>query len=329
MKKLFIMLILMLTILQTVSTYAEVQKYALVSATNVRIRNIPSTKGAIAATLKLGTWAKISAISNDKVNLIGKNDFWYKIIDDSQNTGWIFGGLILKSSLEERFINSANLIGSRLKLTGKPIKDEIQIYDFVKNIKDLPKDIEQKGKLQFLYLNSIQKILDSLSLMGQGMDGKHKVIKENQDLVYYHESAGQYFVKPQEYWALTDEYSSRPGLAEEIAWKAAKQQLPGETEGDPFATLSSCEMSYMTYVQKFPLGSHIKYALKEINGEISFIKDELKANKNYFSSSDSEAKKLFLKILNSLKAAVQKCKSSKVRKNIIKNIGILRYAVSS
>ena len=76
MNKKILSLLFILLAIATIPVFASTNNYAIVAATNVRIRNIPSTKGAIMATLKLGVWAKITAISKEQDYLIGKNDFF-------------------------------------------------------------------------------------------------------------------------------------------------------------------------------------------------------------------------------------------------------------
>ena len=300
------------------------ETHLFVAATNVRIRSLPTTKGKVVATLKLGTYGQITAKSNEQEKLIGKTDYWYKIKDNDNAEGWIFGGLTAKANESTKLSVAAELIQKRLKMTGKPIKDEEQIYEFAKRAKLFQGENEEKARLEMLYLDSIQKIFDSLSMMGKGFETNHKTITENKELIYYHESAGQHFVSPRAYWALADKYKAFPGIAEEISWKAAEQQLPGETEGDPTLMLAFFAESHLKYIERFPLGPKANKILKYGEGICLDISQSIKG---YFAPQYEEAKQEFLRTLKEIEMAAKKCKNTQNRKGLLKAIEKVRQAL--
>ncbi len=321
-KKFQIIFIILLSFIST-QIYAQ-ETHLFVAATNVRIRSIPSTSGKVTDTMPLGTYREILGISKEQDELIGKKDFWYKINGIKNTSGWIFGGLTEKANASNKFKVASDLIISRLKLQGKPLKDDEQLYNFAKEVRNQTVVPEQKAKLEMLYLKSVQKIFDSLSMMGKGFETTHPSIKENAENVYYHESAGQHFVHPNAYWTLESQFANLPGIAEEIAWIAANQQLPGETEGDPTMTLMFYLESYGKYIKKYPVGPN---ADKAVEIAAAYLEGMPEGIKGYFKPEHETFKKEFILSLSDLENSLKRCKDTGDRSKALSIIKAIRKAL--
>jgi hypothetical protein len=278
-----------------------------VSGANVRIRSAGNTSGQVVATLPLGTWAEIIETGAEKQNLLGSSEYWYKIRDENNNEGWIFGGLTLRCSLVEKYSVAANLVRTRYERFGRPIEEAEQLYSFTKKLVKEATNNEDLAKAELAKLQSLQLILNTLSAMMKGSDESHAAIKENRDKIYYHESAGQFYISPDVFWKLAQKHA-KTSMADDISWEAARQQLPGESEGDPTVILGMLSLSEVEYLKSFPSGKYVSQALETIKYSLEEMPTTLKG---YFNNEYADSRNSFLEQLNELKEAVKNCKGNK------------------
>lgn len=289
--------------------WAAEPTHLFVAGANVRIRSEGNTSGKVVATLPLGTWAEILEIGQEKANLVGTSDFWYKIRDENNNEGWIFGGLTLKCSGQNKYSAALELVRHRLEQYGRPINEAEQLYSFAKKLLAQSKNPEEKGKAELAKLLSFQLILNTLSAMMQGSENTHPAIQENKNDIYYHESAGQHYISPEVFWKLAEKYKPAT-IADDIAWEATKQQLPGETEGDPTAILAMLGLSEVKYLKTFPQGKYVNQALETITYSLQEMPAGLKG---YFSGEFAVYREPFLQELAELVKTVNSCNGEKAK----------------
>ena len=277
--------------------------HLLVSGANVRIRSEGATSGKVVATLPLGTWGEILETGKTTQTLVGKSDYWYKIRDEANNEGWIFGGLTMRCTAESKFQTAAELVRQRFEQYGRPIEEAEQLHIFTEKLIKSARDREDLAIAELARLHSLQLILNTLSAMMIGSDTEHPAVKENKNNIYYHESAGQQYISPSVFWQLAEKYKDTQ-YADTIAWEAAKQQLPGETEGDPTAVMAMLRMSEIRYLQTYPKGKFADKALETI----SFSLEEMPASLGgYFSGEFATGRDDFLKEVDNLVETVRNC----------------------
>ncbi len=310
--------------------HAEDPQFIYVAATHVRIRATPNTSAAVVAVLPIGTWVKPLEKSGQKQSLLGKNDYWYKIAVENNKQGWIFGGLALAASEEERFSKAIELLKSRLEMSEKPLEENIQVYEFATTVKDLASHSAEKARLELAFLQSIDKVCESMmqaGLNGEAKQKDNKAITENKSIVYYHECAGQYFVEPKAYWDLAEKYSDIPAEADEIAWAASGQAIQGESEGDPSALCARFELAAGSYIEKYPSGKHLNEAFNKGKEIFDFIAESI--NNEYFGAEGAEDKKTFIASLDKFEASAAKTPDSTERKAYLKAISEVRSKLSN
>lgn len=303
MKKILLFSLMFLTCL---GAFAE-PTHLLVSGANVRIRSAGNTSGQVVATLPLGTWAEILETGAEKQNLLGSTDYWYRIRDENNNEGWIYGGLTMRCNLAEKYSVAASLVRTRYERFGRPIEEAEQLYSFTKKLVKNATNEEDLAKAELAKLQSLQLILNTLSAMMKGSDESHAAIRENRDKVYYHESAGQFYISPEVFWQLAKRMQ-KTSMADEISWEAARQQLPGESEGDPTVIMGMLSLSEVEYLKSFPAGKHVDQALETIKYSLEEMPTTLQG---YFTSEYADSRESFLKQLEELKQAVTNCRGNK------------------
>ena len=285
MRKLLICKLLLLFVFMLTASFAATPEYVYVAATNVRIRDTSATSGKVVATLPIGTWGKVIEASDKAETLLGKTAPWYKIDTDNQQQGWIFGGLTLATTQDDRFSAAIQIIKAQTSAENKSAEDLMQTLEFAERIKEMASHSLEKAQLELAFLVTLDRVYSALSNAGKGSDGKHKAVKGYQNLCYYHESAGQHFVKPETLWELAEKYADIIEAAEEIAWAAASQTLPGETEGDPDMMVYFFEKSFGRYVESYPEGKHVDKALETAIGTLDYIAENL----TYYENTEDKA----------------------------------------
>jgi len=285
MQKSLICYLLAVVLVLSTSLLSAAPEYLYVAATNVRMRDTAATSGKIVTTLPIGTWCKVIAESDKSETLLGKTSRWYQVTTGDQQQGWIFGGLTLITSNDDRISGAIQIIDSQVNAEKKSVEDLMQTLDFAEKTKEMASHSLEKAQLETAFLRVLNRIYSALAMAGKGSDSKHPAVKNHQNLCYYHEPAGQYFVKSDAYWELAEKYSDIVEAAEEIAWQAAKQPLPGESEGDPDMMIYFYENSYGRYVESFPEGTHVAEALDMATGILDHAAESL----SYYETAEEKS----------------------------------------
>ncbi len=73
--------------------------YCLVNASTLRMRKEPNDRSDITGHLSKNDFATIQEVTKIKYTIDNVKDYWYKIINEKGETGWVFGGYLLKLEL--------------------------------------------------------------------------------------------------------------------------------------------------------------------------------------------------------------------------------------
>jgi hypothetical protein len=96
------------------------------------------------------------------------------------------------------------------------------------------------------------------------------LLKKNEKLVVFSEPAGMWYVRSELFWDLQKRYNSL-AIADDIAWVAAENPLPGECEGYINCNLYLLKETYVRYLKLYPKGKYSKKALKELTDDLGLI----------------------------------------------------------
>ncbi|QQS32155.1 MAG: hypothetical protein IPM50_10805 [Acidobacteriota bacterium] len=117
-------------------------------------------------------------------------------------------------------------------------------------------------------------------------------LKRNDKDIVYSEPAGQWFVRSGRFWDLYKKYAKLP-IADDIAWSAADNPLPGECEGYVNCYMYNIRVTYGEYLRLFPNGKHSKKAVDRIVEYQQYMADD--EYTNYEGPGDDAAERSDLK----------------------------------
>jgi hypothetical protein len=141
-----------------------------------------------------------------------------------------------------------------------------------------------------------------------GKEPHKSFLDQNKDDLVFSDPSGEYYVRSERFWALSEKYRSLP-IADRIAWTAAQNPLPGECEGDVLCYLDVTLITSGRYLDRFPNGKFVSEALVEISSTINALKDGPQSDSLESLTFDEAGFAVLRQQLNQLRSIVLKSKA--------------------
>lgn len=175
---------------------------------------------------------------------------------------------------------------------------------------------------EFKRLVQLSKALEKIPPEKVDREPHKSFIRTNRKDIVYSEPAGQWYVRSDRFWALSEKYKKLP-IADDIAWAAAENPLPGECEGYINCYVSIARSTYGHYLSLYPNGKNSRKALLAIAERLSYIVDDLKANKgNYEGPVDSTDRAELAKAIADLRGIASKVTHSE-RSKVLSQLNVI------
>ena len=251
----------------------------LITGSGVRVRQEPNVKGKELTRLPLGFETSLREKTKDQQTIGGKTGYWMKITLPEGKEGWVFGGFAqeLKETGHEN--QYKELIEERLHQETISFDEGRELVEFVE--KKIPEIKDKNTQVEFRLLRflALKKTLESIRSINREKAPFADFIKKYEEEIVFSEPAGQYLVVSEQIWKLSEENRDLP-CAESIAWEAAKNYLPGETEGYLPAVVGFISLTDGKYLNRFPEGEYAPNALDRIIEWLNPIHKELETGKS-------------------------------------------------
>jgi hypothetical protein len=163
-------------------------------------------------------------------------------------------------------------------------------------------NIQRQAANEFKRLVDLQAALKKIPWNKQNKGPYKSLLKKNAKLIIFSDPSAEYYVLSKLFWDLQKKYKNLP-IAENIAWTAARNPLPGECEGFVDCNFSIIRLTDGEYLSLYPNGKHSKMALKEITDHLALISSE---RSNYTWPSDAAEKADFANVVNELKTILSR-----------------------
>ena len=291
-----------LLVAQTEEIKLDAVQPRITTVSAMRARKAPQVTAEEVVRLKLGTVVNAVARSTNQDTIGGKTDYWYRVDLPNNQTGWLFGGLLLDYSASKRQELIRQIIEARLKAENTDFADRQEIYNLAVNSLNEAKDVSTRAEFELLKTLALANW--ALSVPYENDKPPYREwVKAHATEIVSNEFAGGYQMRADVLWNLEKKYHTLP-IADRIAWEASQVWPPSDCEGDAVCSffLSEGEIKYLGL---YPTGAHAPEALKNITEAltdevITFAND--KGGDKYAAEQRTELKKL----LTSLRLAVSK-----------------------
>lgn len=124
------------------------------------------------------------------------------------------------------------------------------------------------------------------------------LLKRNDNDIVYSDPSGEWYVRSRRFWDLEKKFH-KVAIADQIAWSAAENPLPGECEGYVPCYLGSIRQTHGEYLKLYPRGRYSKKAVGRMVRSLQYMVDDAASRKkNYDGPAEDDAE--FAALINAL-----------------------------
>jgi hypothetical protein len=283
-------------------------------ASNIRLRATPSGNAAVVAHLPLGT---------DLVTLdtAGDGGGWIRVrLPDGQD-GWLPTRLTRSLAAARRHEVIESIIGDRLPRKGDGFAARAELTALAeRGLKDAP-DAETAGRFALHWVRAMSSTLEGVPLARGTRPPYRDWLAARNDTIVYNEPGGRWMIRPAYFWRLHDAHA-RTASADELAWLAVLNGIPGECEGYLPCHLHRRNQLEGEYLRRSALGAHVGEAVSRIALEAAAW--SVPVTKPYFLDPSKDCVEL-IAALDPLRAAVASTRAEGVRE-ITQKLEKVRHA---
>lgn len=301
---------LFITICVSLSAKASAQttteKLRITIATGVRLRIAPTSAAGEVARLGIGVVVKELNQSINTEQVGGVEEHWYQVIAPDGKQGWVFGAFAAPFDTSTRADVYRKIASERLKVESATFAEWSDFEKFLSKAITEIKQIAVLAELEFARLVATKRALESIPFDKQQEPVYQNWIKAREKSVVYSEPAGQWFVRADLFWDLQKKYSAL-AIAEQIAWTAANNPLPGECEGYIPCHLYAFNQTEGRYLKLYPRGPHVNEAVDNLAEQLEQFVNDIKTATPPDATDRGEAQT----VLRELRTAVTKTAAQK------------------
>ena len=173
-------------------------------------------------------------------------------------------------------------------------------FTFAAGAQALPRDTEADIAKEFKRLKTLQAALEKIPMEKMETEPHKSFLKKNEKEITYSEPAGQWYVRSELFWDLRAKAKNLT-QAEEIAWTAAQNPIPGECEGYINCYLYLETITNGRYILYYPNGRYSKQAVSEIAERLEQLAAD---DSQYDGPTDASDRAELKKYLSELKAQI-------------------------
>ena len=186
-------------------------------------------------------------------------------------------------------------------------------------------DRRREAEAELKRLTDLQAALGEIPFNGEKTEPHSSLIKKHENEIVYNEPAGQWIVRSAKFWDLAEKYKDLP-IADDIAWTAAENPVPGECEGYVPCALYWMRITSGEYLNRFPNGKHRDAAMENISGLLSDLAENPGDEGSGTWPSEDDEKADYRKSLDELSAIVEKTNDPR-KETVLRDIRTLLDAV--
>lgn len=267
----------------------------IVTAIAPRVRALPKPNSAEVSVVKLGKTLPV----------IEKTAAWYRVEYAKGKNGWISKTLVKDYENAARDQIYREIAGKYSPSKNLDFAAASEVADFLRTAQASVFKADLKADLSFKRLRVLAAALKAIP-SGKGGQFPYKTfLASNEKDVTYSEPSGEWYIRSELFWELHGKYKELP-IAEEIAWEAAQNPIPGECEGDVICYLYLFRATDGEYLNFYPNGKHSRKALANMTDLLEPMVADLKNASVYSPPLDISDRAEFNRFLTELRAIISK-----------------------
>ncbi|HEX9960911.1 MAG TPA: SH3 domain-containing protein [Pyrinomonadaceae bacterium] len=269
----------------------------IVTDVSARVRSKAQPNAPELSRIRLGTILKVTE----------KNPAWYKVqytAGGKTANGWISANSVndLNSGAREELYRQ---IVDRNYKAEMDFASASEMVDFLTQVGSELGGSNASAELELKRLLALQTALKKIP-SGQGERSPYKeFLKAHEKSVIYSDPAAEWYVVSNLFWDLHKKYA-KTTAADQIAWEAAENSLPGECEGYVNCYLFSERMTNGEYLRLHPNGKKAPQALANLTRFLSSVVDDLEKKTSFTGPTDVTDRADFYNLLAELRTIVSR-----------------------
>ena len=267
-------------------------------ATASRIREQPKTNSAQLSLVKIGKTLPVAE----------KNVAWYRVEYADGKRGWISKTTVKSYETESRDEIYREIADKYSANETLDFATASEVSEFLRTAQALVKKDALKADLGFKRLQILAAAMRAVPFGKDEQPPYKNFLRAHEKEVVYSEPSGQWLVRSELFWELHAKFTRLP-IAEEIAWAAAQNPIPGECEGYVNCYLYALRATDGEYLNFYPNGKYSKKALTNITNLFEPMVTDLTEKSVYTPPSDISDRAEFNRFLTELRTIISKMPS--------------------
>lgn len=287
------------------SEAARQSRMRITTASGVRVRTGPQVAAEEVMRLPIGSVVGEVEASVNTERIAGVEDRWYRVVTlpAGKQQGWVFGGYTMVFDPAKAAESYQQIANNRLKVEQPTFTDSVDLVNFLTRVIPEVTRANAAAELELTRLLAIAKAAAAIPIEKQEEPLYQSWVKAQGNNLVYSEPAGQWFVVSDLFWKLQQKYKSLP-VADQIAWQAANNSLPGECEGQLDCDMYAYIRTLGRYLNLYPRGA---YAEEALNNLAEFLGEVIKSKDPYSVGEKADLHKALAEV----RATVMKTSSPK------------------
>jgi hypothetical protein len=228
----------------------------ITAATNLALRQTPSASATVVAYLPLGTEVT-------EVGPLGLDKTWLHVKLADNREGWLLATLTRLVEPSRRTATVEAIIVDRLGRRGDGPPACIEVVDLIERESAAVNDPQTAARFDLYHLRAVSTVLAAIRLNLGKRDPYMSWLDRHKSLVAYDEPGGRWLLSNAAVWQIHDQHPEA-AAADEIAWLAVTNGLPGECQGSLVCYVDTLNKLDGEYLRRHPTGRHADDAAARI-----------------------------------------------------------------
>lgn len=239
--------------------------------------------------------------------VVEKTPAWYRVkFTDGGKTssGWIPANSASDLNASSKVQLYQQITERYYKPSGMDFATASGLYEFLNRAAGSG-ELGDTGELELKRLLALRAALRAMPRGNSSENPYKSFLKTNEKNVVYSEPSGEWIVKSDQFWDLHKKYKNA-AIADQIAWEAAQNPLPGECEGYVNCHLFYTRMTSGEYLSLHPGGKKNLEALTNLTNSLEPIAADLPAKSVYTGPTDVTDRAEFNNLIAELRTIISR-----------------------